>query len=59
MYDQCREVGTERCMMVYYEQLVLHPEQEMRKILTYLNLPWDENVLKHEELVGKKVSVSK
>lgn len=59
MYDQCREVGAERCLMVYYEQLVLHPEKEMRRILEYLRLPWDESVLKHEELIGKQISVSK
>lgn len=45
--------------MVYYEQLVLHPETEMRKILNYLNITWSENVLKHEELIGKQISVSK
>jgi protein-tyrosine sulfotransferase len=45
--------------MVYYEQLVLHPEKEMRRILEYLGLPWNENVLKHEELIGKQISVSK
>ncbi|KAI6176665.1 Protein-tyrosine sulfotransferase [Aphelenchoides bicaudatus] len=59
MYDQCREVGPEHCLMVYYEQLVLHPEKEMRRILEYLGLPWSGDVLKHEELIGKQISVSK
>ena len=26
MDKQCQEIGPERCMVVYYEQLVLHPE---------------------------------
>jgi protein-tyrosine sulfotransferase len=59
MYEQCNEVGPQRCLMVYYEQLVLHPEKEMRKILEYLDLPWNDQVLKHEELIGKQISVSK
>ena len=29
MYTQCNSVR-ERCLLVYYEQLVLHPEGEMR-----------------------------
>ncbi|KAI6235724.1 Protein-tyrosine sulfotransferase [Aphelenchoides besseyi] len=59
MYEQCKAVGSERCLMVFYEQLVLHPESEMRRILNYLGLPWNEQVLKHEELIGKQISVSK
>ena len=46
-------------MMVYYEQLVLHPETEMRKLLTFLDLPWNSSVLNHEALIGKDISLSK
>lgn len=35
MHEQCKEIGSDRCMMVYYEQLVLHPEEWMRKILHF------------------------
>ncbi|KAH8366959.1 hypothetical protein KR200_011678 [Drosophila serrata] len=53
MHEQCRDIGKERCMMVYYEQLVLHPEEWMRKILKYLDVPWNDAVLHHEEFINK------
>ncbi|KAH7731332.1 Protein TPST-1 [Aphelenchoides avenae] len=59
MYEQCHIVGPERCIMVYYEQLVLHPEREMKRLLSFLDLPWNSSVLHHEELIGKDISLSK
>ncbi|XP_067639343.1 protein-tyrosine sulfotransferase isoform X1 [Eurosta solidaginis] len=53
MHNQCKEIGKERCMMVYYEQLVLHPEEWMRKILQFLDVPWNDAVLHHEEFINK------
>ncbi|KAL5276217.1 TPST2 family protein [Megaselia abdita] len=53
MHGQCKEIGKERCMMVYYEQLVLHPEEWMRKILDFLEVPWDDAVLHHEDFINK------
>lgn len=53
MHEQCKEIGKERCMMVYYEQLVLHPEEWMRKILKFLDVPWNNSVLHHEEFINK------
>ncbi|EDV99744.1 protein-tyrosine sulfotransferase isoform X1 [Drosophila grimshawi] len=53
MHEQCRDIGKDRCMMVYYEQLVLHPEEWMRKILKFLEVPWNEAVLHHEEFINK------
>lgn len=58
MYDQCKDIGSDRCMMVYYEQLVLHPEQWMRKILDFIDVPWNESVLHHEEFINKPNGVS-
>ncbi len=46
-------------MIVYYEQLVLHPEKEMRRLLESLQIPWNASVLHHEELIGKDISLSK
>lgn len=43
---------------VYYEQLVLHPEEWMRKILKFLDIPWNESVLHHEEFINKPNGVS-
>uniref|UniRef100_A0A914N630 Protein-tyrosine sulfotransferase n=1 Tax=Meloidogyne incognita TaxID=6306 RepID=A0A914N630_MELIC len=59
MNEQCKQVGEEKCLKVYYEQLVLHPEQEMRKILDFLSLPWNMSVLHHEMFIGNKISLSK
>ena len=30
---------------VHYEDLVMYPEREARRMLDYLNLPWDDGVL--------------
>lgn len=53
MYERCGAVGPSRCMLVYYEQLVLHPEHWMRRILNFLDVPWNESVLHHEEHINK------
>lgn len=58
MFIECQQIH-ERCLMVYYEQLVLQPKKNIEKILKFLNLPWNDDVLRHEELVGKKISLSK
>ncbi|XP_058128119.1 protein-tyrosine sulfotransferase [Anopheles ziemanni] len=58
MHEQCKEIGSDRCMMVYYEQLVLHPEQWMRKILNFLDIPWNDSVLHHEEFINKENGVA-
>uniref|UniRef100_A0AC35U8K1 Protein-tyrosine sulfotransferase n=1 Tax=Rhabditophanes sp. KR3021 TaxID=114890 RepID=A0AC35U8K1_9BILA len=59
MYKQCLEVGSSQCMLVHYEQLVLHPRKMMTKILTFLDLPWADSVLHHENFIGDKISLSK
>ena len=58
MYYQCVRLGLERCLPVRYEQLVLHPESSMKYILDFLGLPWDENVLHHQDFVNKPGGVS-
>ncbi|KAI5098865.1 protein-tyrosine sulfotransferase 1 [Silurus meridionalis] len=57
MYTQCLEAA-DKCLPVHYEQLVLHPEKWMRTLLKFLNIPWNEAVLHHEELIGKAGGVS-
>lgn len=59
MYAQCISVGPENCLPVYYEQLVLHPEQNMKRILEFLGIEWNDAVLQHEKLIGKEISLSK
>ncbi|NXR96952.1 TPST2 sulfotransferase, partial [Hypocryptadius cinnamomeus] len=58
MYSQCLEIGRARCLPVYYEQLVLHPEQSMHNIMRFLDISWSDTVLHHEELIGKPGGVS-
>ncbi|XP_008937999.1 PREDICTED: protein-tyrosine sulfotransferase 2, partial [Merops nubicus] len=58
MYSQCLEVGRARCLPVYYEQLVLHPERSLRAIVDFLGISWSDAVLHHEELIGKPGGVS-
>lgn len=45
-------------VQVYYEQLVLHPEEWMRKILKFVDVPWDQSVLHHDEFINKPNGVS-
>uniref|UniRef100_A0A336LN86 Protein-tyrosine sulfotransferase n=1 Tax=Culicoides sonorensis TaxID=179676 RepID=A0A336LN86_CULSO len=58
MNNQCTQIGKEQCKIVHYEKLVLHPEEQMREILEFLNITWNESVLHHEELIGKKNGVA-
>lgn len=58
MYNQCNNIGKDQCKVVHYEKLVLHPEEQMRDILDFLNITWNESVLHHEELIGKKNGVA-
>lgn len=59
MYGQCQQVALQGgCLPLRYEQLVLHPEEEMRKLLHFLGLPWDPAVLHHQDLIGKAGGVS-
>ncbi|XP_075070609.1 protein-tyrosine sulfotransferase 2 [Mixophyes fleayi] len=58
MYAQCLEIGEQKCLPVYYEQLVLHPKQAMHAIIEFLGIPWNDAVLHHEDLIGKPGGVS-
>ena len=59
MVNQCNELGKNLCFMVFYEKLVLQPKSVIEEILKFLNLPWVDAVLHHEELIGKRISLSK
>lgn len=53
MHDECQKLTESVCLPVHYEQLVLHPETMMRRILNFLDLPWNETTLHHETLVNE------
>jgi protein-tyrosine sulfotransferase len=59
MFSQCVDMGKDTCLPVYYEQLVLHPEKELRNIFQFLKIQWNDAVLKHEEFIGNEISLSK
>merc|ERR1719220_118151 len=58
MNEECKSLGPKNCLPVIYEQLVLHPEQWMRKILNSLEVPWNDRVLHHEAEINKKDGIS-
>merc|ERR1712226_40360 len=58
MNNQCNELGPNSCLKVYYEQLVLHPRSWMTKILKFLDLPWNENVMHHEKQINQPSGIS-
>uniref|UniRef100_F6XMW5 Protein-tyrosine sulfotransferase n=1 Tax=Ornithorhynchus anatinus TaxID=9258 RepID=F6XMW5_ORNAN len=58
MYAQCLQVGRAKCLPVYYEQLVLHPQRSLRHVVDFLGLAWTDALLHHEDLIGKPGGVS-
>lgn len=58
MNKQCKELDN-RCLRVPYEQLVLHPKEWMQKVLKFLDIPWDEAVLHHEDFINNGIELSK
>ncbi|KAJ8729962.1 hypothetical protein PYW07_017000 [Mythimna separata] len=50
MYQQCKSksMQPDKCLVVHYEALVLRPHATMRRVLTFLRLPWRDTVLHHE-----------
>ncbi|XP_030761903.1 protein-tyrosine sulfotransferase [Sitophilus oryzae] len=59
MNTQCRDMGAGKCLRVPYEQLVLHPKEWMGKVLKFLDIPWNESVLHHEDFINNGISLSK
>ncbi|ELT98768.1 hypothetical protein CAPTEDRAFT_101041, partial [Capitella teleta] len=58
MYSECLAIGASVCLPIHYEQLVLHPKTQMIKILSFLDIPWSDTVLHHEQMVGRNGGVS-
>ena len=51
MHVQCKQVGDQICLAVRYEQLVLQPIAETKRIFEFLKIPFDDAVLHHEQHV--------
>jgi len=58
MYTQCIDAGETRCMPVFYEKLVLQPSAYVRKILHFLDIPFNESVLHHQDFINKPGGIS-
>lgn len=58
MYNECKSVGRDTCIMVYYEQLVLHPEKQIRRVLDFLDIRWHDQVMHHEQMIGQSGGIS-
>lgn len=58
MYNQCTLVGETKCMPVFYEKLVLQPSAYVRKILDFLDIPFNESVLHHQDFINKPGGIS-
>ncbi|KIH63985.1 hypothetical protein ANCDUO_05709 [Ancylostoma duodenale] len=43
---------------VYYERLVQRTRDEARRILNFLDVPWSDDVLRHEEKIGTEVKLN-
>lgn len=59
MWGHCNQQGPSKCLPVYFEKLVADPEGRMREILTFLGIPWHDNVIHHEKVLQSEVSLSK
>ncbi|RNA17233.1 hypothetical protein BpHYR1_005161 [Brachionus plicatilis] len=57
-YNQCVRAGKDFCMIVRYESLVTAPETEIRKMINFLGVEWNERVLNHEKYVNSDVKMS-
>lgn len=58
MYQQCRALGAERCLLVRYEALVLRPAATLAAVLRFLRLPWHDAVLHHERYINQPNGVA-
>lgn len=59
MTRDCSMLGKHRCLEVRYEKLVKSPRAWMQGILGFLNVPWNENVLHHEQFINSEVLLSR
>ena len=61
MLNQCKE-RPGKCIVVYYERLILNPKRELQRILSFLSIPWHDNVLNHHVVMtnsSTEIAISK
>ena len=52
MLDQCYTLGSEMCMIMIYEKLVVDTEVWLKATTDFAGLLWNPNVLNHSKIVG-------
>ncbi len=52
-------LGETICKKVFYENLVLQPIRTIREITQFLGVPFQQQMLHHEELFGSEIVVPK
>lgn len=57
--NQCTKVGSNACLMIKYEDLVLHPESTLRRVIKFLGEEWSDKLLRHQDFIGTDISISK
>ena len=64
MVNQCNQINRKytepRCLQVFYENLILDTERELRRVFSFLGIPWDSRILHHELIVDNgEIKLSK
>lgn len=57
--DHWREVAPGSFIDLSYEQLVINPEKEIRRILEYCGLPWEDNLLNFHQTKRQVRTISR
>lgn len=55
----CKSIGQKNCILVKYEDLILNPEKTLKEIVSFLGEKWTQELLNHQNHIGKEISVSK
>lgn len=57
--DDCKKLGENYCLLVRYEDLVLHPKASLERVVNFLGVKWTDELLKHQDHIGNEIAVSK
>jgi len=55
---ECKKIGPDFCLIVKYEDLVLHPEKTLKNVMKFLNEEWNNELLRHHDHIDN-ITLSK
>ena len=55
---QCNKIGSNNCLKIRYEDLVLHTEEILRKVIKFLDLEWNTELLRHHLHIDREVNLA-